>query len=470
MNKYSDIPKFECDAFLIGAGIMSATLGTLLNQLQPNWKIIISERQPRGAEESSAALNNAGTGHAGYCELNYTPEDTNGDIDITKAVKVNKSFQKSKEFWEYLNIHNGLLKDFYTTTPHISFVHGQENVDYLLKRYKAMIKNEAFSDMLYTTETQTLKSWMPLVMRGRNTSVPIAATMMKDGMDIDFGKLTKSLLLSLSVNGVIFNYNQEVIDLYKENGKWNIIQKGRLTGNLTRTETDFLFIGAGGASITLLEKSGIPEGKGYGGFPVSGQWLICDNQKIVKQHKAKVYGKPSVGAPPMSVPHLDTRTIDGRECLLFGPYAGFSTKFLKKGNWKDFFKSIKLSNIGVMLDAGARNFPLTKYLMSELFKGNRARFKVLQDYYPNANKEDWKLATAGQRVQVIKKENGKGVIEFGTEIVTSADGSLACLLGASPGASTSVKAMLEVIETCFKDTTYFPAWKVKLEEMIPTHK
>lgn len=470
MNKYSELPSEHCNVFLIGAGIMSATLGTLLNELQPDWKIVISERQLHGAEESSAALNNAGTGHAGYCELNYTPMDINGDIDTTKAIKVNKSFAKSKELWDYLITHNGLINNFYTTTPHISFVHGQENVDYLRKRYDALIKNEAFRDMSFTTNIKTLEAWMPLVMKGRNSSEPIAATMMEDGLDVDFGNLTKNLLTSLRFKGVIFNYNHEVIDLYKENGKWNVIEKARFSGNITRTETDFLFIGAGGASITLLEKSRIPEAKGYGGFPVSGQWLICDNPEIVEQHDAKVYGKPSVGAPPMSVPHLDTRTINGKKCLLFGPYAGFSTKFLKKGSWMDFFKSIRLSNIGVMLDAGARNLPLTKYLMSELFKGPKARFKVLQDYYPNAKQEDWKLAVAGQRVQVIKKENGKGVIEFGTEIVSSADGSLACLLGASPGASTSVKAMLDVIDTCFKDKSYYSTWKYKLEEMIPTYK
>lgn len=472
MNKYSDIPKEKCDVFLVGAGIMSATLGTLFKKLQPNWKIIISERQPRCAEESSATLNNAGTGHAGYCELNYTPEDVDAfmGINITKAVKVNKSFQKSLDFWKYMIEHNGLDKDFYTTIPHISFVQGQENIDYLAKRYDALIMNDAFVDMSFSRDRKTLESWMPLVMQGRDVNIPVAATMMENGLDIDFGKLTKELIHYLDINNTTIKYYQEVIDLYKENGKWNIIQQSIPTGNLTCIETDFLFIGAGGASITLLEKSKIPEGKNYGGFPVSGQWLICDNQKIVQQHKAKVYGKPSIGAPPMSTPHLDIRTINGKECLLFGPYAGFSTKFLKKGSWMDFFKSIKFSNIGVMLDAGARNLSLTKYLISELFKGNRARFKVLQDYYPNAKKEDWKLSIAGQRVQVIKKEHGKGVIEFGTEIVTSADGSLACLLGASPGASTSVKAMLDVIDTCFKDTIHYSIWKTKLQQMIPTYK
>lgn len=471
MNKYSDIPKEKCDVFLVGAGIMCATLGTLFKKLQPNWKIIISERQPRCAEESSAALNNAGTGHAGYCELNYTPEDTDAfmGINITKAVKVNKSFQKSLEFWKHMVEHNGLDKDFYTTTPHISFVHGQENVDYLSKRYDALIMNDAFVDMAYSDDRKTLESWMPLVMQGRDSNIPVAATMMENGLDIDFGKLTKELIHYLNINDATIRYNQEVIDLYQENGKWNIIQQGKNTGYLTRIETNFLFIGAGGAAITLLEKSKIPEAKGYGGFPVSGQWLICDNPEVVSQHEAKVYGKPSIGAPPMSTPHLDTRTINGKKCLLFGPYAGLSTKFLKKGHWLDFFKSIRLSNIGVMLDAGARNISLTRYLISELFKTKSSRFKVLQDYYPNAKKEDWKLAVAGQRVQVIKKENGKGVIEFGTEIVSSADGSLAALLGASPGASTSVKAMLDVLDKCFKDKEYYAEWQTKINEIIPSH-
>lgn len=465
-NKYKDLPKSECDAFLIGAGIMSTTLATLLKFIYPNWKIQISERSERCGQESSASLNNAGTGHAGYCELNYTPEDSQGNIDITKAVKVNEEFEKSLDFWEFLFRGGYINNDFIKPTQHVSFVHGLENVNYLRKRWMAMKENENFSDMQFTSDAKEIAEWLPLVMKGRNPNEPVAATRSSWGTDVDYGRLTTYLVDHLSFESVEISENQEVIDLYKENGKWNIIQKNIITDTITRIETNFVFIGAGGASITLLEKSGIPEGKGYGGFPVSGEWLICDNPAIVKQHRAKVYGRPSAGSPPMSTPHLDIRNINGKKCLLFGPYAGMSTKFLKDGKWTDFFKSIRLSNIGVMLDAGARNLPLTKYLMKELFKSKYGRFKVLQEYYPKAKEEDWKPAIAGQRVQVIKKEDGKGVIEFGTEVVSSEDGSLACLLGASPGASTSVNIMLDLINKCFKTDNDI---QIQLSKMIPSY-
>lgn len=463
--KYSKLPKVECDAFLIGAGIMSTTLGALLKQLKSNWKIMIGERLQDSGLESSSSLNNAGTGHAGYCELNYTPEDKDGSIDIKKALKVNASFEKSKEFWEYLISKGEIKADFFTSVPHMNFVSGEKDVTYLKKRYDALVTHKSFDTMEYTTDTDVIEKWIPLVMKGRDKSIPVAATRIL-GLDVDFGKLTKYLAAYLHRNDIQIKHNQDVIDLYKENGKWNVIQKDVFTETLTRIETNFLFIGAGGAAISLLEKSGIPEGKGYGGFPVSGEWLICDNQDVVSQHDAKVYGKPITGSPPMSVPHLDTRVINGRKCLLFGPYAGLSTKFLKNGSFMDFFKSIRFSNIGTMLDAGIRNIPLTKYLMSELFKTKSARFKVLQSYYPTANKKDWNLAVAGQRVQIIKSENGKGVIEFGTEIVSSSDGSIAALLGASPGASTAVKIMLDLVEKCLDvddDIQY------KISEIFPTY-
>lgn len=448
MSKH--IPDFKTDILLIGGGIMSATLGVLLKMTRPNDSIIISERLSSCAMESSFSLNNAGTGHAGYCELNYTPQDINGNIDVSKAVKVNKAFNISLEFWKYLTDKNILTSDFYHHVPHYTFVHGKENVEYLESRYRAMESTETFSGSLqFSKDFNEISNWLPLVMEGRDNLIPVAATKADKGADIDFGKLTKQLLSYLSKNNSVIKNNEEVEHIYREDDKWRVIQKNLLTGVHTCIETKFLFIGAGGASITLLEKSGIPEGKGYGGFPVSGQWLICKNQEVVKHHQAKVYGKPSIGSPPMSVPHLDTRIIDGEQCLLFGPFAGMSTKFLKYGSNSDFFKSIRLNNIGIMADAGIRNIPLTKYLISELLKGAKARHETLQEYFPNANQDDWELAIAGQRVQIMKSVDGKGVIEFGTEIVTSKDGSLGCLLGASPGASTSVKIMLDLMSRCF---------------------
>lgn len=467
-------PKSAPDIVLIGAGIMSATLGVLLKELQPELTIEIFERLDVIAGESSDAWNNAGTGHSAFCELNYTPEKADGSIETNKALKIAESFEVSKEFWSFL-VQQGCIKDpssFIQSVPHMSFVWGEDNVSYLKKRQQALGSNHLFKGMQYSEDPAVLAKWMPLVMDGRDPGEKVAATRMEAGTDINFGSLTRSLINYLTEqDGVHLHLNHEVRDLEQdEDGKWRLTVKNLATGKKRKLFTKFIFIGAGGGSLPLLEKSDIPEGKGFGGFPVSGQWLVCKNPEVVERHAAKVYGKASVGAPPMSVPHLDTRMIDGKKALLFGPYAGFSTKFLKKGSWLDLPKSIKFNNIRPMLAAGLDNLPLTKYLIDQVRQSPEERLEALQAFLPKAKMEDWELEYAGQRVQVIKKdpEHG-GVLEFGTEVVSAADGSIAALLGASPGASTAVSIMLELLNRCFKDQLETPEWKDKLLQMIPSY-
>jgi len=462
------------DVVLIGAGIMSATLGMLLKKLQPETTIEIYERLDVIAGESSDAWNNAGTGHSAFCELNYTPERPDGSVEISKAIKIAESFEVSKEFWAYL-VQQGFIKNpesFIRQVPHISFVWGADNVEYLKKRQQALRNNPLFADMQYSEDPAQLAQWMPLVMDGRDPSQKVAATLMEGGTDVNFGALTRSLCDYLrKQDGVTIYTAHEVKDIEKgEDGRWEITVRNATTNRKRTIHTRFVFVGAGGGSLPLLEKSGIPEGKGFGGFPVSGQWLICNNPDIIEEHAAKVYGKASVGAPPMSVPHLDTRVIEGKKALLFGPYAGFSTKFLKYGSFLDLPKSIKYYNIRPMLAAGIDNIPLTKYLIEQVRQSPEDRLEALRAFVPNAKMEDWDLETAGQRVQVIKKdpEHG-GVLEFGTEVVSAADGSIAALLGASPGASTAVSIMLDLLGRCFNKQMATPEWQAKLREMIPSY-
>lgn len=465
----------DADVVLIGAGIMSATLGLLLKELQPNLRIEIFERLDIAAAESSDAWNNAGTGHAAFCELNYTPELSNGTIETNKAVKIVEAFEVSRQFWAYL-VEKNLLKNpenFIKSIPHLSFVWGEKNVKYLKKRFEALQQFHLFKGMEYTEDKEVIKSWAPLIMDGRKSSQKVAATNMKIGTDVNFGSLTRNIFKYLeTLDGVTLHFNHEVRKLKKqEDGSWRLKIKDLTSGNKVRVKTKFVFIGAGGSSLLLLEKANIPEAEGYGGFPVSGQWLVCKNQELIEKHQAKIYGKAAVGAPPMSVPHIDTRMIDGKKALLFGPYAGFTTKFLKNGTYFDLAKSIKLGNIKPMLSAGANNLALTKYLIEQVLQSHDDRIAALKDYLPNVNKDDWELETAGQRVQVIKKDkNGKGKLEFGTEVINSADGSLAVLLGASPGASTAVSIMIELVEKCFPEQIKSEAWQTKLKEMIPSYK
>ena len=471
-NDHSTQP--DCDVVLIGAGIMSATLGVFLKELDPSLKIEIFERLDSVAAESSDAWNNAGTGHSALCELNYTPENPDGTIDISKALKIVESFEVSKQFWAYLFQHGymGSARDFINSIPHMSFVWGEHDVEYLRKRHDAMIKHHLFRGMEYSTDHVTLRDWIPLVMKGRDSAQPVAATHMPIGTDVNFGALTRALFSHLKgQHDVEVFLKHEVHHLHREkDATWRIGVTDLNSGRSRNVHARFVFIGAGGGSLPLLEKSNIKEGKGFGGFPVSGQWLICRNKEVIEQHHAKVYGKAAVGSPPMSVPHLDTRVIDGEKALLVGPYAGFSTRFLKQGSLLDLPLSIHFDNIISMLGAGAHNIPLTKYLIDQVRQSPEDRFKTLQDYFPEARFEDWELAEAGQRVQVIKHDAKEGgVLEFGTEVVHADDGSIAALLGASPGASTSVSIMLSVIEQCFPARVKSPEWQSKLREMIPSY-
>lgn len=462
------------DMVLVGAGIMSATLAVLLKELDPNIKLEIVELQESGAIESSNPWNNAGTGHAGLCELNYTPDSKDGTIDIKKAVLINTQFEVSKQFWAYLADREGFgsPRDFINPVPHLSFVRGSKNIDYLKRRFDALKTHHAFADMEYSEDRATLAEWMPLMMPGRDPSEPIAATRAMNGTDVNFGAVTSQLLGYLARSGgVKISYNQKVTGLDRTASGWKVDIKNTRTGGSRQVQAGFVFLGAGGAALPLLQMSGIEEGKGFGGFPVSGQWLRCDNQEIVKQHQAKVYSLAAVGAPPMSVPHLDTRVVDGKKSLLFGPYAGFTTKFLKRGSFMDLPLSIRPSNIGPMMAVARDNMDLTRYLIKEVMQSMEDRLATLRGFYPEAKAEDWRLEIAGQRVQIIKKDPKKGgILQFGTELVAAKDGTIAALLGASPGASVTVSIMLDLLERCFPEQYRSQAWSNKLQEMFPARE
>lgn len=449
---------------------MSATLGALIKQLQPDWSIQIFETLSEVAQESSNPWNNAGTGHAALCELNYGKEQADGSFEIETAIKVNEQFSVSRQFWSYL-VGEGLLPDpasFISPVPHMSFVWGEANVDYLRRRFEAMKQSHLFADMEYTEDPSVIRQWAPLLLPGRSKSEPIAATRVVGGTDVDFGALTKHLIDYLTANGATLTRERKVTGLSRErDGLWRIRSRHIVGNTPAVTHARFVFVGAGGGALSLLQKSGIKEAKGFGGFPISGQFLRTDNPEIVARHTAKVYGKASVGAPPMSVPHLDTRVVDGTPSLMFGPYAGFSPKFLKTGSWLDLPFSLRPSNIIPMLAVAKDNFDLVKYLVTELLATRSKKMRALKAFMPEAKDADWRLITAGQRVQVIKKDAKKGgVLQFGTELVTSEDGSIAGLLGASPGASTAVSVMFSLLERCFPDE--FAGWQPKLREMVPS--
>jgi len=462
-----------CDVVLVGAGIMSATLGTLLKKLDPSLSIKVFERLDRAATESSDAWNNAGTGHSAFCELNYTPQAEDGSIDLSKALRIAEQFELSKQFWSSL-VKSGELpnpKEFIRKVPHLAFVAGAENVNFLQQRFDALIQNPLFEGMEFSADHDVLRTWAPLIMQGRASDDTVAATRMAIGNDVNFGKLTRTLLTGLGDKpNVSTHFGQEVVDFrHKDDGIWRIKVKDLGSGEEHIERARFVFIGAGGGALELLNATDIPQSDGYGGFPVSGQFLRCINPDVINQHEAKVYGKAAIGAPPMSVPHLDTRWIGGERQLLFGPYAGFSTKFLKKGSYLDLLRSLDIDNIVPIVRAGLDNLDLSVYLIGQVMLDKEERMGMLREYYPDAKDSDWEAHIAGQRVQIIKRDEERGGrLQFGTEIVTGENGSVAALLGASPGASTAVAIMLNLIERCFPTQMHSSGWQKTLKELVPS--
>lgn len=473
-EKPAKTPEQTVDVVLIGGGIMSATLGNMLRELEPGFSIEVFEQMPEVGTESSGGWNNAGTGHAGYCELNYTDERPDGSMDIKKALVINDAFELSKQLWAYLVEQKKLPKAeaFINNVPHVSFVWGEDNIRFLKKRYEAMVKLPNFVGMEYSEDRDVISTWLPLVMEGRSAEQKIAATRMNKGVDVDFGTLTRNLFESLlKTSHTKLNLSHKVTDLKASKDKMWQVEVSDLKNNTKRSlNARFVFIGAGGGALKLLQQSGIPAAKSYGGFPVGGEWLVTDRPELVARHNAKVYGKAAVGSPPMSVPHLDTRFINGKKALLFGPFATFSTKYLKHGSWTDLFVSININNLWTMLAAGIKNIDLTKYLIDQVLLSQEERVALLKDYFPHAELKDWQGMIAGQRVQVIKNDPQKGaILQFGTEIVSSEDKTLQALLGASPGASIAVDIMLKVLESSFKEKMASEAWQGRLQKIFPTY-
>lgn len=476
VSKAADAPaskEQETDVLLIGGGIMSATLGTWLSDLEPDWSITMVERLDALAQESSNGWNNAGTGHAALMELNYTPRSADGAVSIKKAIEINEAFRISRQFWAH-QVKSGVLRDprsFINTVPHMSLVWGDDNVNFLRARYKALQQCSLFRGMRYSEDPEQIKQWAPLVMEGRDATQKIAATRTEIGTDVNFGELTRQMIGSLQKKA---NFDLQLateVRGLKRNAdqSWSVTLHNLNSGAEQVIKAKFIFIGAGGAALKLLQQSGIPEAADYAGFPVGGQFLVAEDPAVVNHHLAKVYGQATVGAPPMSVPHIDTRIIDGKRVLLFGPFATFSTRFLKNGSLWDLLRSTNSSNILPMLTVGMTNFSLVKYLVNQVLQNEDDRFDALREYYPLAQKEDWRLWQAGQRVQIIKREAGKGgVLRLGTEVVSDKEGTIAALLGASPGASTAAPIMLELMEKVFTERFASEAWQTKLREIIPS--
>ncbi|ARU93911.1 malate dehydrogenase (quinone) [Tatumella citrea] len=464
----------KTDVLLIGGGIMSASLGTWLNELQPDWKQIMVERLDGVAEESSNGWNNAGTGHSANMELNYTPQRADGSIDISKALEINESFMVSRQFWSSL-VRQGALNNphsFINSAPHMSFVWGDANVEYLTKRYQALQTSTLFQGMKFSTDQNQIKQWAPLVIEGRDPAQKVAATWTPLGTDVNYGEITRQLVSSLKTRpGFRLELSTEVTAFSRNpDNSWHVTVNDLKNHTSHEIDARYVFIGAGGAALKLLQETGIPEAENYGGFPVGGSFLVTENPEVTERHAVKVYGQASVGAPPMSVPHIDIRNLDGKKVVLFGPFATFSTKYLKNGSLFDLLSATTTHNFLPMAHVGIDNFDLVKYLIGQVMLSDDDRFAALKEYYPQARQADWHLWQAGQRVQIVKKDPQKGgVLKLGTEVVTDQQKTIAALLGASPGASTAAPITLNVIEQLFPAQVKTPEWQQKIRDIVPTY-
>ena len=468
-----DAPR-KTDVLLIGGGIMSASLGTWLEALQPGWTQVMVEKLDGVALESSNGWNNAGTGHSANMELNYTPERQDGTIDVTKALEINEAFMISRQFWTS-QVKRGVLHsphDFINSTPHMSFVWGDKNTDFLSRRYQALQKTVLFQGMKFSTDHAQIQQWAPLIMEGRDPQQKVAATWTPAGTDVNYGEITRQLVSSLKKNpNFTLQTSAEVTDFARNSdNSWHVTIEDVKSGKNRTIDARYVFIGAGGGALKLLQKTGIPEADNYAGFPVGGSFLMTENPAITSRHLEKVYGQASVGAPPMSVPHLDARVLDGKHVVLFGPFATFSTRFLKNGSLFDLLSTTTTSNIIPMTHVGLDNFDLVKYLVGQVMLSDDDRFAALKEYFPGAKKEDWRLIQAGQRVQIIRKDADKGgVLKLGTEIVTDQQKTIAALLGASPGASTAAPIAINVIKQLFPAEFASPDWQQKIHQIVPSY-
>jgi len=463
------------DVLLIGGGIMSATLGVYLSELEPTWTFEVFERLDKVAEESSNGWNNAGTGHSALCELNYTPMDDKGQVQITKAIEINENFQISRQFWSH-QVRKGVLgnpREFINSTPHMNLVFGKENRDFMHKRVAALKASPLFAGMELTTDPAKITEWIPLMMEGRKPDDMVTATRSPLGTDVNLGAITRQFYKHLGQTvGSKISTGYEVRSITRnEDGSWRVSAFDVKDSSKVQTvDARHVFIGAGGAALPLLQLTGIAEAKQYAGFPVGGEFLVTENPAIASRHLAKVYGLADTGSPPMSVPHLDTRVLDGKTVLLFGPFATWSTRFLKNGSYSDIVKASTPSNIIPQLQVGAHEFALVKYLAQQLQLSKEEKMAALRHYMPEAKDEDWRLWQAGQRVQIIKNVPGKGgVLKLGTEVVVSEDRSVSALLGASPGGSTSPAIMLSLLERVFPDQMKTAAWQEKIRDIVPSY-
>ncbi len=461
------------DVILVGSGVMSANLGALLKKLEPALKIQVYEVTSELAQESSHGWNNAGTGHAGICELSYTPNrEKDGTVNVAKAINIYEQFDQSLQFWSHA-VASGMVDnpgEFINPVPHLSFVHTQEQVDYLEARHAGLTAHHFFKEMEFTTDPATIGRWAPLLVEGRDPKVPVAATKMDDGTDVNFGSISRKLLGWLAKqDGCGIASGHRVVDLEQTACGWDVYAKNLASGDVLENRAKFVFVGAGGGSILLLQKAGLREARGLGGFPIGGQWLVCDNPGLVQKHRAKVYGQALGAAPTMAVPHLDTRVLDGKRTLLFGPFAAWTTKFLhRKGSWTDLPRSVKPHNLATLIKIGWANLDLIKYLMQQGTQSMADRMEVMRIFYPAARAEDWKLIDAGIRVQAIKQTDGEaGIVHYGTEVITNPSRTISALLGASPGASVSVNIVLDVIKQCLPRLLETGTGRARMKEMIP---
>lgn len=458
------------DVAIIGSGIMSATLAVLLHRLDPRLQIQMIEVTEETSQEASHGWNNAGTGHAGICELSYTPaRDDTGKVPIHRALHIFEQFEHSKQFWSYL-VANGITNqasDFIHAVPHVCFVQGRDDVDFLQTRHAAMTQHHFFADNVLTSDSDTIAAWAPLLMEGRPRG-PVAATS-GAGTEVDYGRLARQMCNWVSTEeNCRVSTGWRAISITKDNRKWDVALQHSQSGEQRFIRAPFVFVGAGGGSLPLLQSTRLPESRGLAGFPIGGQWLVCDETNITSRHCAKVYGATPPSSPSLGAGHLDVRRLNGKRQLLFGPFASWTTRFLKhSGSWMDLPASVRPHNVESLLRTALKNSDLLKYLIQQGLQSMNERMEALRMFYPQAQTEHWRLIDAGIRVQTIKHSD-RGTIHFGTEVFYPADKSLASLLGASPGASVSVNIALEVVKTCLPTLLNDATKRARMREIIPT--
>ena len=461
------------DVVLIGGGIMSATLAALLEVVAPQWSITVFESAAGRRRRELARLE----------QRRHRPRrPVRAELHARRARRPGGPGQGRHDQRAVPGLPpvlvapgraglTGAPKEFINPVPHVSFVTGEDGRAYMRARHEALAAQPLFDGLEYSDDPAELAEWTPLMMAGRDPRQLVAATRSAAGTDVNFGALTRMLLEDAADRGVAVHCQPARHEPRpaRPTAAGRSPCRDTVTGERRTVRRPVRLRRRRRRRAAAAAEGGHPGDRRASAASRSAASSCAPAPPSWSQHQAKVYGQAAVGAPPMSVPHLDPRVIDGDHSLMFGPYAGFSPKFLKAGSMFDLPRSVKPNNLGSMLGVARTELALTRYLVNELLQSGADRHQTLRAFVPDGRRarlgdDHRRPARPGHQAGPGDRPRRAPVRHRGRRRRRRHDRRPARRL---PGASTAVSAMLDLLERCFPDR--MPAWRPALQEAIPSY-